>query len=479
MVPASSNHNRSPRSAAAPGSRAELLPAGLRRYLARIAVVGFFVSTVAVPTAFFPGDGSAASPDRLVPAGDRNSGRVNLAPHRLPQNRAGEAGDPDLLESPQGESAPTVSRTYPAPKLEPVNLAFRSNGTVQVDKMPEFSTTFAGKVAGISPRNDFVFYSLDPDLQKFTQELLRKSRAPHVAVVAMEPDTGKILAIAEKSNSIGDLSLHTGFPAASIFKIVTAAAALEEGSVAPGSQIRFRGGNYTLNQWNYNPIPKKDSRSMSLYEALAKSCNPVFGRVALKYLSPDVLRQYAGYFGFNTPLGFDFPLPRSAAVIPESDYELSRTAAGFGDVKLSPIHAATLMAGVANEGILPRPSLIERVVSRDGAVMYQSRPSFIQRLVRPETADSLMRMMEYTTTIGTSRREFMKKNRPVLPGIRVAAKTGTLSGKNPVGVNNWFVAAAPIENPRIALSVIVVNPQGIDTKASHLGRLIIQKYLGR
>jgi cell division protein FtsI/penicillin-binding protein 2 len=345
--------------------------------------------------------------------------------------------------------------------------------------MPGFSTTFAGKVAGISPRNEFVFYSLDPDLQRFTQDLLRKTRAPHVAVVAMEPDTGKILAIAEKSNSIGDLCLHTGFPAASIFKIVTAAAALEEGSIAPSSQIKFRGGNYTLNQWNYNPSPKNDRRSMSLYEALAKSCNPVFGRVALKYLSPDILRQYAGYFGFNTPLGFDFPLPKSAAVIPESDFELSRTAAGFGQVTLSPIHAATLMAGVANDGILPRPSLVERVVSRDGAVIYQSKPSFIQRLVRPQTADSLMRMMEYTTTIGTSRREFIKKNRPVLPGIRVAAKTGTLSGKNPTGINNWFVAAAPIENPRIALSVIVVNPQGIDTKASHLGRLIIQKYLAR
>jgi len=372
-----------------------------------------------------------------------------------------------------------VSRTYPTPDLEPVDVALRSNGTVRLERMPQFSTTFAGKVAGVTPRNDFVFYSLDPDLQRFTSDLLAKSRAPHIAGVAMEPDTGKILAIADKSNSIRDLSLHTGFPAASIFKIVTTAAALERSSVAPSSQIRFRGGNYTLNQWNYNPSTKKDRRSMSFYEALAKSCNPVFARVALKYLNPEVLREYADLFAFGTALGFDSHLPVSSAVIPESDFELSRTAAGFGQVTLSPVHAATMMAGIANDGVLPRPSLVERVVSRTGAVVYQSRPTFVQRLVRSDTADSLMRMMEYTTTIGTSRREFMRKNRPVLGEIRVAAKTGTLRGDNPTGINNWFVAAAPLEEPRIALSVIVVNPQTADTKASHIGRLIIQKYLSR
>lgn len=437
-------------------------PALTRRcaLIASALVLGVF----SFPVALAP----AASPEMLAPSAEQKHERLSQ-----PLRRS-ESG---LVDPLRRDPRSTVSRTYPVPKLEPVTVDLRSNGTVRLERLPQFSTTFAGKVAGLSDRNDFVFYSLDPDLQRFTQELLRKSRAPHVAVVAMEPDTGKILAIAEKSNSIADLSLHTGFPAASIFKIVTAAAALEQGRVSPASPIKFRGGTYTLNQWNYNPIPKKDRRSMPLYEALAKSCNPVFGRVALNYLSPDLLRRYAGFFGFNTPLGFDSPLPESSALIPESDFGLSRTAAGFGEVTLSPIHAATLMAGVANDGILPRPSLVERIVSKNGDVLYQSKPSFIQRLVKPETAETLLRMMEYTTTIGTSRREFMKKNRPVLPGIRVAAKTGTLSGKNPTGVNNWFVAAAPAEAPRIALSVIVVNPQGIDTKASHLGRLIIQQYL--
>jgi len=369
-----------------------------------------------------------------------------------------------------------AARSYPAPKLERVALSLHGN-SVRMNQLPEFTSTFAGKVAGITPRDEYVFYSLDPELQQFVQNLLRQVRAPHAAIVAMEPDTGKILAIADKSNSGRDLSLHTGFPAASIFKIVTTAAALERQAVVPESLIRFRGGTYTLNKWNYAPNSKTDRRVMAVQEALAKSCNPVFARIALKHLNPGLLKHYARLFGFNTPLHFDSALPMSAAHIPSTDFELSRTAAGFGQVTLSPVHAAAMMAGLAHDGNLPRPSLVERVISRHGDVLYQSRPAVLHRLVQPRTARTLMTMMEYTTTIGTSRREFMRKNRPVLPGIRVAAKTGTLSGTNPKGVNNWFVAAAPIDNPRIALSVIVVNPSSIDTKSSHLGRLVIQRYL--
>lgn len=439
---------------------------------ARILLTLLASTAIGLPNSIF------ASPEKPGPAA--RSAAEGLTHQNYRTTRLGIEST-DLARSPGNDRSSNnrsgASRAYPTPRLEPVEVAVRPNGSVRLDKLPEFSTTFAGKVAGVTPRDDFVFYSLDPDLQRFTTDLLAKSRAPHIAVVAMEPDTGKILAIADKSNSIRDLSLHTGFPAASIFKIVTTAAALERSSVAPSSQIRFRGGNYTLNQWNYNPSPKKDRRSMSLYEALAKSCNPVFARVALKHLNPEVLREYAAFFGFGAALGFDSYLTPSAALIPESDFELSRTAAGFGKVTLSPIHAAAMMAGIANDGVLPRPSLVERVVSREGAVVYQSRPTFVQRLVQPQTADSLMQMMEYTTTIGTSRREFMRKSRPILGGIRVAAKTGTLRGQNPTGINNWFVAAAPIDEPRIALSVIVVNPQTIDTKASHIGRLIIQKYL--
>ena len=291
----------------------------------------------------------------------------------------------------------------------------------------------------------------------------------------MEPRTGRILAMADKSLTIDHLVLHAGFPAASLFKVVTTTAALERGGVQPQSMIRFRGGTYTLNQLNYRTDNLRDTRVMSVAEGLGRSCNPVFARLALNHLNPSILRHYARVFGFNSPLEFDIPLSQSSAFIPTDDFELSRAAAGFGDVFISPVHAAVLMSQIATSGVRPRPSLIDKVINAQGALSYKAIP-FGKRVLRSDTAETLLEMMESTTTIGTSRSEFMRRNQPVLPNIRVSAKTGTLTGTNPPGLNHWFIAAAPIEDPQIAIAIIVVDSRGANSKASRLGRRIIERY---
>jgi len=240
--------------------------------------------------------------------------------------------------------------------------------------------------------------------------------------------------------------------------------------------VAFRGGTYTLNEANYLPDERRDRRVMSVAEALGRSCNPVFGQLGIRYLNGSILSKYAKLFGFNRSLGFEAPLPVSSAVIPsESLYELSRTSAGFGEVRISPIHAAALMSGIANGGLLPRPKVVEKIVSPDGSVLLKSKPEYLQRIVRTSTAATVMEMMQYTTTIGTSRKEFMRGSRPTLGDIEVAAKTGTLKGDNPVGLNNWFIAAAPMSNPELAIAVITVDPR-YSSKASHLGRRVFEKY---
>lgn len=126
-----------------------------------------------------------------------------------------------------------------------------------------------------------------------------------------------------------------------------------------------------------------------------------------------------------------------------------------------------------------RPALIESVVAQNGSVLYQERPEAITRLMNQRTSQVLLSMMEKTTTIGTSRQAFTARNARLLPDIQVAAKTGTLRGSNPEGINNWFVAAAPLENPTIAVAVLVVHPSGNYFKASQLGRQFIQKFFNR
>lgn len=364
-------------------------------------------------------------------------------------------------------------------QLERVDLRVGQAGTVFLSELPQLNSLLNGRMASLSGRNEFVFYTVQPELQNFAADMVKKANAAHVAFVALEPASGKILAIAGKSNALTHPELHSGFPAASLFKIVTSTAAVERAGLSPETMIGFRGGLYTLNQWNYAPGKGRDTRLMSLADALGKSCNPVFSRVALKFLDPEVLRSYARAFGFNSNLRFDLPLPPSAATIPDNDFELGRTAAGFGQVTFSPIHAAAVMGGIANQGIMLRPALIDSVVDKNGAVLYQQRPQPLNRLMNAETSETILSMMEKTTTVGTSRRAFMLRNARLLPDIPVAAKTGTLRGKHPEGINNWFVAAAPIENPRVAVAVLVVHPTGNYLKASQLGRQFMQKFFNR
>ncbi|MBX7138478.1 MAG: hypothetical protein K1X83_10900 [Oligoflexia bacterium] len=382
-----------------------------------------------------------------------------------------------FVPTPRPVVRPEPAPNTPLAQMERVGLQMNRGVAPLISPLPQFSSRLGGQVASLSRQNDFIFYSIDPALQRRAQELIDRASAPHAAIVAMEPTSGRILAIAEKSPMISNLAMHAGFPAASLFKLVTTAAALENGAIQPSSLIAFRGGTYTLNQWNFLPDARKDHQIMSVAEALGKSCNPVFARIALKHLSPKTLRFYAQTFGFDTDLGLEAPLSSSHAVIPEDSYGLSRTAAGFGDVRISPVHAAAIMSGIANHGMLPKPRLVERVLNSRGDLVYQARTEIVRHLTRTETANTLLNMMENTTTLGTSRREFSRKSALSLAGIKVAAKTGTLKGTNPPGLNNWFIAAAPIQNPRIAVSVIVVDPRGLSSKASYLGREMIEKYL--
>jgi peptidoglycan glycosyltransferase len=368
------------------------------------------------------------------------------------------------------------ARDVRASQLDVVDLSGTSDGGLRLSRAPSFNGRIGDRHASITPRNNVVFYTLDPDLQDFVSRTVNQADAPHVAVVALNPKTGAILAIAGRSESIPSIEYHAGFPAASLFKVVTAAAAVEEAGIEPDSLIQFRGGTYTLNQNNYIPNPAIDHRVMSVGEALGRSCNPVFGHLGSTYLNGSILERYAQKFGFNRSLKFEVPMRSSSAQIPSQDrFELSRTSAGFGEVRISPIHAAALVAGIGNGGLLPRPYLIDRITDVDGVTLEKTEPEALQRIIQPETARSLLEMMRYTTTIGTSRREFMRGGRPALGDIEVAGKTGTLSGSNPAGLNNWFIGTAPLQNPELAVAVITVDASH-SAKASRLGRLVMQRY---
>ena len=442
----------------------------------RVSLALSAISSLAITLAVF-----SPRPDDTALAADpspKNKARLFSNESALQGQFSGSLEKNSLEQMAMRETGPQGGSAYPIPELHRVEVVASSDGDIALSNRPNFEKRLGDRYASITKKNNFVFYTLDPDLQDYVSKLVNQAQASHVAIVAMNPSTGAILAIAGRSNSLEDIEYHAGFPAASLFKVVTAAAAIEHAGIEPHSLIPFRGGTYTLNQTNYYPDASKDRRLMSVGEAMGRSCNPVFGHIGVKYLNGQILSKYARQFGFNRSLGFEVPLPESSAWIPQNDsYELSRTSAGFGEVRVSPVHAAALMSGIANGGILPRPQIIDSVVSPDGTVIYKQKAESLQRIVEASTSQSLMEMMRNTTTIGTSRREFMRGSSPTLGTVDVAAKTGTLTGDNPVGLNNWFIGAAPISNPQVSVAVITVDPRR-SSKASHLGRLVLQKYFG-
>lgn len=364
--------------------------------------------------------------------------------------------------------------------LDADDIGFSSTGLPQLGSLQNASMDSNNESFVVNKDNYKFVLTLDPQLQKRAQELLKQSAAPWGAVVAIEVRTGRVLALADYSKAEpekeGRLATQALFPAASLFKLVTAAAAIEQEGLELGHRVNYRGGDYVLNKGNYLPDERRDNRYMSFSDALGKSCNPVFARIALNWLSEKQLSAYAHSFGFNSDIHFDMPLGESTFSLDDDVYAFARTAAGFGNVRISPLHAAVLTGAIANQGTLMRPFIVERVENTNGESVYQVQHSVLKRAVLPWTADRLMKAMEHTISVGTAKRQFKLFKSPMGAPVHVAGKTGTLRGTNPDGISHWFVATAPVEDPEIAIASLVVDNGDARVNGLGVGRRFIEYY---
>ena len=304
--------------------------------------------------------------------------------------------------------------------------------------------------------------SIEPHLQGSLDKLLRMYKPVGAAVVALDPKTGKVLALSEFGEGAATKPIY---PAASVFKIITGAALLEKG-VSPNDETCYHGGVHGIVGKLLQDKPTLDRRCLSLSKALAKSANVVFAKMAVKHLDGDDLRKAAEKFLFNKPI-FDTPLEQSSANIPDSGLDFAKSAAGFGQVKLSPLHAALIAAAVGNGGVAMEPSLIE-----------DADPTGSVRLLNPETAAALRDMMKLTVSQGTATASFRERHRNALGDIEVAGKTGSLSThKGPFKDYSWFVGFAPADDPKIAVATVVVNGLKWRIHAPYIAREALKAYL--
>jgi len=372
--------------------------------------------------------------------------------------------------------APVISQ--PVIQGEP-ELTFNPSGFPVLDNLDVLGMIQESRSFAVDKDGNRVNFTLSPGLQLKARSLLQQYSVPWGSIVALEPKTGRVIALASYSSvepGGPDVATRASFPAASLFKLITAAAAIERAGLNGEHTIYFRGGNYTLERGNYLPDAQRDRRQISFADALGRSINPAFGRVGLNYLSKDILEKYALNFGFNREIPFDAPVDVSQFRRPVDDYETARTAAGFGEVTVSPLHAALLTAAIANNGLMMRPYLIESVTSSDGAVRYRAQRTPMRTAIMSSTSRELLSMMQSTTEIGTARKQFLKVRSPFLKSASIAAKTGTLKGDNPKGTYHWFVAAVPAENPEIAIATLVIDPGTARVKSAALAKEALEYY---
>ncbi len=352
----------------------------------------------------------------------------------------------------------------------PINLSFKEI------KLPSIPTSYSysdGFYFLLDSFGNKIVLTVNPQIQKIVESEVRNSKAHTVALVVLDVNSGRILGYSGASLSIPNPVLHDGFKIASIFKIITAAAAIDFANVDPYTILSFRGGTYELSRSNFLPDFNSDRRVMTLEEGLAKSANPVFARLALKYLDDRLLSFYTDRFGFNISFPSDFELPRSRGYIPTDQFELARVAAGFGSIFLTPIHAASIIAAIGNKGYMMAPKIVEYIISRDGSVIYAFRPSVVSKVVTEASAQVLLRSMISTHTVGTAAKSF----KDTALQFQVSGKTGTLSIDNPRGLMRSYVATFPTESPKYGLSVFVVNPKDELSKPTSIARRVIERIL--
>jgi cell division protein FtsI/penicillin-binding protein 2 len=262
-----------------------------------------------------------------------------------------------------------------------------------------------------------------------------------------------VIALAEHTEGSPGLRggvLRARPPAASLFKIVTAAALLERG-VDPQETVCYHGGNHRLAPRLLEDDPRRDGRCVTLEQAFGHSANVVFARLADRSLSPAELRAQAERFYFNASIPFEGAVEPSRADVPEDRFGMANTAAGFGDVRLSPLHAAVLASVIANGGVLAPPRLVEAVEGE-----LTPTPHEPARIVDEVVAGRLADMMRSTVAEGTGRRVF-RRPPPQLRGVTVAGKTGSLFDRSPFRDWSWFVGYAPAENPQVVVATVIMN----------------------
>ncbi len=319
--------------------------------------------------------------------------------------------------------------------------------------------------------------TLDIEYQTIAEEELargiERTGAESGLVIMVDPATGEILALAhapsmnpanpsEYSQDIMRIrAVSDLFEPGSVFKLVTAAAALERGLVKPDQKFNAEQGKYTVYLANgkvRNTITDTHPYGIITFQqGMELSSNIVMAKVSDR-IGSEQLYTTARNFGFGTETGVDLPGEINGDLKKPNEWSgttLNTMAYGY-EVGVTPLQIVCAYAAVANKGVLMRPFIIRKVVSAEGETVLETQPQVVRRVISASTARTLTEFFEGVVLRGTARAA-------AVPGLRVAGKTGTarkfIDGKYEVGRNtSSFVGYFPREDPKVVCLVMLDHP---------------------
>ena len=428
---------------------------------------------------------SISSPRGLILAGDGETVLAKSVKRETPQGPVYDRVYP--LGAPFSNVVGYWSTRYGATGIEIANNTDLSSIAGEPQTLDDLINRATG---GPQPGNNVVL-TLDPELQELAYQELQGSLTGRGSVVAINPKTGEILAMASSPsfdpNNIDDnypelasapdaplinRATQSLYPPGSVFKMITAAAALEAG-VSPEDTF-FDSGAYELPGYTVRNFEDKEYGEVTFTRALAYSINVVFAKIAVDIVGAKALTQMALDFGFGDPYD-DFPLPVSGSSVnslPPDQWTtgtLAQTAFGQGEVQSNSFEMALVTAAIANDGRMVEPRLVREVRSPDGIILDKPTASIRRQAIPPGTASTLNEMMQQVIIQGGL-------TEAEIPGVKVAGKTGTAESGNG-NAHSWWITFAPADNPEIAMCVMVENGGRADRGALPLAARLMRAYL--
>ena len=412
-----------------------------------------------------------------------------------------------LRQYPQGELYSQVTGFYSYVVGAPYGLEHAADDLLTGDSDSLFVRRVTDLITGRKTAGATLELTIDPKAQKAADDALGKSKG---AVVALDPKTGAILAMVShpqydpnplSSHDLGKASkawqqlasdpdkayvnraLSSLYPPGSTFKVVTAAAALENGLVTDENSKVPGPAELDLpltstNLPNETGQPCGPNNETTLIHALEISCNTAFGSLGLD-LGGEKLRAQAAKFGFGDSL--QVPLRAATSSVPADMNEPQSAQAGIGqyDVKTTPLQMAMVAAGIANKGRVMTPYIIDSVRSANLDVISSTPdPTELSQAVSEKTASIVTKMMVSVVDNGSGARAR-------IDGVQVAGKTGTAQHEEGKPPHAWFISFAPADDPKVAVAVVVEDggvtgsEVGGGRVAAPIAKKVMEAVLGR